>query len=276
MQYDIAYLRGHGNGDKGAIGNNRTEYDMCQDRVNRVVKYLQAGGMKVFTNSPSQNNFETNILQGIDLKYKFAITDHMNSADASATGVEIWIPIKEKNFTLEEKILKDLSKYLASRGVRKRNYYSGNWSFATDSYEGTDYYKEIRQSWNMGISHDIFEMGFISNFYDVKAIETYKDEIAKIIANDILVHFGFKKVKEDGYGTWKKDKYGWWYENKDGSYPVNQWLKLKDEWYYFDEKGYAYQNKWLKYKNEWYYFDNDCKMVTNKVFKIDEEGKMKI
>ena len=61
MQYDIAYLRGHGNGDKGAIGNNRTEYDMCQDRVNRVVKYLQAGGMKVFTNSPSQNNFETNV-----------------------------------------------------------------------------------------------------------------------------------------------------------------------------------------------------------------------
>ena len=39
--YDIAYLRGHGNGDKGAIGNNRTEYDMCQHRVNRVVKYLQ-------------------------------------------------------------------------------------------------------------------------------------------------------------------------------------------------------------------------------------------
>ena len=144
--YDIAYLRGHGNGDKGAIGNNRTEYDMCQDRVNRVVKYLQEGGMKVFTNSPSENNFETNILQGVDLKYKFAITDHMNSASASATGIEIWLPIKEKNFTLEEKILKDLSKFLASRGVRKRNYYTGSWNFATDTYEGTDYYKEIRKS----------------------------------------------------------------------------------------------------------------------------------
>ena len=119
-------------------------------------------------------------------------------------------------------------------------------------------------------------MGFISNFYDVKAIETYKDEIAKIIANDILEYFGFKKVKVDGYGTWKQDKYGWLYENKDGSYPVNQWLKLKDVWYYFDEKGYAYQNKWLKYKNDWYYFDNDCKMVTNKEFKIDSEGKMKM
>ena len=52
--------------------------------------------------------------------------------------------------------------------------------------------------------------------------------------------------------------------------------KLLDSVFLFDEKGYAYQNKWLKYKNEWYYFDNDCKMVTNKVFKIDEEGKMKI
>ena len=43
--YDIAYLRGHGNGDKGAIGNNRTEYDMCQDRVNR-------GGISEHLHSP--------------------------------------------------------------------------------------------------------------------------------------------------------------------------------------------------------------------------------
>ena len=120
---------------------------------------------------------------------------------------------------------------------------------------------------------DLIQVGAVGV---LKAIETYKDEIAKIIANNILEHFGFKKVKVEGYGVWKKDNYGWWYENKDGSYPVNQWLKLKDIWYYFDEKGYAYQNKWLKYKNEWYYFDNDCKMVTNKDFKIDGEGKMKI
>lgn len=195
--YDIAYFRGHGNGDKGAVGNNRTEFDICQKRVNKVVEYLKKGGMSVLTNTSTQNNYEKNLLNGVKLKYNFAITDHMNaSSSTDARGVEIWVPNAEKNFTLENNILNEISKYLKSRGIRKRDFNSGNWCYAEDNTYSIDYYKEIRQSWNNGISHDIFEIGFITNFYDVQAVEKYNNEISLIIANCILEFFGYNKITE--------------------------------------------------------------------------------
>ena len=197
--YDIAYLRGHGNGDKGAVGNNRTEFDICAKRVNKVVEYLRQGGLKVYTNCGDENNFEMNLLANVTLTKKFAITDHMNSSsDTNAKGVEMWTPCREKDITLEKSITSSLAKYLTNRGVRKRIYDNGSWEYAVNGYStnSTDYYKEIRQSWSMGISHDILEMGFISNFYDVKAIEEYQNEIALTIANCILQYFGKNPIVE--------------------------------------------------------------------------------
>ena len=197
--YDIAYLRGHGNGDKGAVGNNRTEFDICAKRVNKVVEYLRQGGLKVYTNCGDENNFEKNLLANVTLTKKFAITDHMNSSsDVNAKGVEMWVPCREKDCTLEKSITSSLAKYLTNRGVRKRIYDNGSWEYAVNGYatNSTDYYKEIRQSWSMGISHDILEMGFISNFYDVKAIEEYQNEIALTIANCILQYFGKNPIVE--------------------------------------------------------------------------------
>ena len=121
-----------------------------------------------------------------------------SSSDVNAKGVELWVPCREKDITLEKSITSSLAKYLTNRGVRKRIYDNGSWEYAVNGYStnSTDYYKEIRQSWGMGISHDILEMGFISNFYDVKAIEEYQNEIALIIANCILQYFGKNPIVE--------------------------------------------------------------------------------
>ena len=133
--YDIAYLRGHGNGDKGAVGNNRTEFDICAKRVNKVVEYLRQGGLKVYTNCGDENNFEKNLLANVTLTKKFAITDHMNSSsDVNAKGVEMWTPCREKDITLEKSITSSLAKYLTNRGVRKRLYDNGSWEYAVQGY----------------------------------------------------------------------------------------------------------------------------------------------
>lgn len=73
---------------------------------------------------------------------------------------------------------------------------------------------------------------------------------------------------------WVKDTNGWWYRYKDGSYPKDCWKKIDGDWYCFDKEGYALANQWTSYNGNYYYLDTNCKMVTNKTLKIDEDGKL--
>ena len=75
--YDIFLLRGHGNGDPGACANGYTEENLAQDIVDRVVELLKGKGIKVFTNSKTQNNYVTNCLSPHTFNYKFGYTIHL-------------------------------------------------------------------------------------------------------------------------------------------------------------------------------------------------------
>ena len=190
--YDIFLLRGHGNGDCGACGNGYTEENLAQIIVDRVVELLKGKGVKVFTNSKAQNNYVTNCLVGHTFNYKFGYTIHLNSANANASGIEIFVPINEQYVNTESKMCKEIANTLgiATRGVKSRDYNSGaaHLRIEKDGSKGTDYYKEIRQSWQNGLSHSIIELCFISNVNDVKQLLNNKEKVCRIIANNILAY----------------------------------------------------------------------------------------
>ena len=190
--YDIFLLRGHGNGDPGACANGYTEENLAQVIVDRVVELLKGKDVKVFTNSKTQNNYVTNCLIGHTFNYKFGYTIHLNSASLSATGTEIFVPINEQYVSTETKMCKEIANTLgiAVRGVKSRDYNSEaiHLRIEKDESKGTDYYKEIRQSWQNGLSHSIIELCFISNSNDVKQLLNNKEKVCKVIANNILVY----------------------------------------------------------------------------------------
>lgn len=190
--YDIFLLRGHGNGDPGACANGYTEENLAQVIVDRVVELLKGKGLKVFTNSKTQNNYVTNCLVGHTFKYKFGYTIHLNSASSTASGTEIFVPINEQYVNTEAKMCKEIANILGvpTRGVKSRDYNSEatHLRLEKDGSKGTDYYKEIRRSWQNGLSHSIIELCFISNINDVKQLLNNKEKVCKIIVNNILVY----------------------------------------------------------------------------------------
>ena len=190
--YDIFLLRGHGNEDPGACANGYSEENLAQVIVDRVVELLKGKGVKVFTNSKTQNNYVTNCLVGHTFNYKFGYTIHLNSASSGGSGTEIFVPINEQYVNTESKMCKEIANTLgiAVRGVKSRDYNSGatHLRIEKDGSKGTDYYKEIRQSWQNGLSHSIIELCFISNSIDVKQLLNNKEKVCKVIANNILVY----------------------------------------------------------------------------------------
>ena len=189
--YDIFIFRGHGNGDCGAVGNGYTEEQVAQKLVNLLVKKLKSRGVNVHTNAPNQNNYQSCCLNSY--KYKFGYSIHLNSAAAAASGIEAYVPLGEKYLKLEEDILKQVSNKLniPNRGVKSRNYDTEQISYRVNGTPSTgkDYYKEIREAWQKGISLTILEVGFI-NSSDVHKIIQYQEEITTIIANVILKELG--------------------------------------------------------------------------------------
>lgn len=193
--YDIFLLRGHGNGDPGACANGYTEVNLAQAIVDRTVELLKGKGVKVFTNSATQNNFQSNCLVGHTFSAKFGYTMHLNSLlGSSATGTEIYVPINEQYVSTENKMCKEIANELGipMRGVKSRDYNSEATHLRQekDGSRGTDYYKEIRQSWGNGLSHSIIELCFISNLNDVKQLLNKKEKVCRIIANNILEYLG--------------------------------------------------------------------------------------
>ena len=73
---------------------------------------------------------------------------------------------------------------------------------------------------------------------------------------------------------WQKDSNGWWYRYKDGSYPKDQWAEIDGKWYYFGEDGYMAAEKWIYGIASPYYVGSDGAMVTDKVLRLDSEGKL--
>ena len=185
--YDIFIFRGHGNGDNGATDGVNTEVEVAQKIVDGVVKKLKNKGVSVHTNSYNENNYQNCILKSY--KYKYGYSIHMNSASSYASGIECFVPLGEKYLNNEFSMLSQISSLLniPNRGVKSRNYATEQTCLRQngEANVGIDYYKEIREAWQRGISLTILEVGFINSTDDDKILKNL-DKVTTIIANVIL------------------------------------------------------------------------------------------
>lgn len=187
--YDIFIFDGHGEGDCGAVGNGKQEHTEAKRFNDKVCEYLKPTGLSIHR-SNGKNNYKNCLLAGNTYRYKFGITTHLNSStNTTATGIEALVPAKEKSFNLETNILSRVSKEigLQNRGIKSRDYNTNTWYKRSNgqALNFKDWFKEIREAWNNGISLTILELAFISNASDMKLFDSKFDAFAFIVAEEI-------------------------------------------------------------------------------------------
>lgn len=187
--YDAFVFEGHGKSEKnggfdsGAVNGNITENSLADKIVKSAKKYLDKTPLIIHYD---ENNFQDLDLKGNNYKYKFGISVHINSS-IGASGTEIFVPNGEDFLNSDFAIVDEISKLLKipNRGVKSRNYDTGLTTKRTNGVKlsGTDYYGEIREAWNLGISLAILEVGFIQE--DLTEIQNNIDKIGYLVAEYI-------------------------------------------------------------------------------------------
>lgn len=177
----ILLIAGHGAGDPGACSN----YGIEANETRRVVEMLKAqfgayNGVYVDV-YPIERNAYADIVAG-ELQVNFANYDyvlevHFNSAaNASATGVEIWVTPVETGITVEQAIVNKVSSLgYANRGVKREDF------------------RVIRTVKNRGVSAALIETCFISNQGDM---DRYNNNFAKVcnaIVEGVAEGYGLNK-----------------------------------------------------------------------------------
>lgn len=188
MNYDTAIFIGHGTSeidgsfDSGAVNGSIREYDLAKTIVNKTILLLNGTGLAIHKD---EQNFKDNDTRGNSYTSKFALSVHINAG--KGVGSEIYVPLNEKMFEVETEILNGMVKLgFTNRGIKSRDYDTEQTILRQSGIKlsGTDYYKEIRDAWNNGISLSIFEVGFIDSS-DLDKIQNKTNEIAKVIADAI-------------------------------------------------------------------------------------------
>lgn len=187
--YNSFVFEGHGTSEKtkgydpGAVYGTVRENDLADKIVTAAINYLKFTGLTIHRD---ENNYTDNDLEGNLYTAKAGVSVHINAG--GGTGTEIFVPSKEKYLTEDFKLVKNISEALGivNRGVKSRDYNTGNIYMREDgvALSYTDYYKEIRDAWELGISLAIIEVGFIDTS-DLKKIEANIDNIGFLIAQYI-------------------------------------------------------------------------------------------
>lgn len=177
----ILLIAGHGAGDPGACSN----YGVEATETRRVVEMLKVqfglyDGVSVDV-YPIERNAYADIgagaLQVNFANYDYVLEVHFNSAaNASATGVEIWVTPVETGITVEQAIVNKVSSLgYANRGVKREDF------------------RVIRTVKNRGVSAALIETCFISNQGDM---DRYNNNFAKVcnaIVEGVAEGYGLNK-----------------------------------------------------------------------------------
>lgn len=201
MIFDCGLFVGHGTSevdgsfDSGAVYGSTREYDLAKKITDKTISLLNGTGLVIHKD---EQNFKDNDSKGNTYNHKFILSVHINAGKGE--GTEIYVPLGEKVFELEEEILNNMTTLgFKNRGVKSR-YYDTEATVLRKSgakLSGTDYYKEIRDAWNNGISLSILEVGFIDSS-DLAKIQNNIDKISSIIANAICNLCNVKMVAAPG------------------------------------------------------------------------------
>lgn len=199
MNYDSFIFIGHGTSEKtgkydpGATNGNLKEYEIAKSIVNAAKSYLNKTGLNIHYD---ENNYSDLDLQGNSYNYRCGITIHINAGGGN--GCEIYVPSKEKTLDSDFVLLQQTSKLLSipNRGVKSRDYNTEKTVLRTNGkiINQTDYYKEIREAWNLGVSLSIFEVGFIDTS-DINKILERINELGYLVATYICNNCNITLIK---------------------------------------------------------------------------------
>lgn len=202
--YNSFIFEGHGKSEKtgaydpGATSGGTYENDIADKIVTAALKYIAPTGLSIHRD---ENNYTDDDLAGNTYTARCGIVIHINAG--GGTGPEIWVPCKEKTLDSDFEIVDQIAKLLGTpnRGVKSRDYNSEKSFVRTNgvALNYKDYYKEIRQAWEKGISLAILEVGFIDTS-DLKKMLGRIDELGYLVARYIAKNCGKdinKPVEED-------------------------------------------------------------------------------
>ncbi|MDU2672849.1 MAG: hypothetical protein E7C49_12635 [Clostridium sp.] len=220
-QYHSFIFEGHGRSEKtgaydpGAISGNTRENDLADAIVTSAMNYLKQTNLNIHRD---ENNYVDEDLVGNSYSAKGGIVVHINAGGGS--GAEIFVPSKEKYLTTDFQIVSELSQLLniSNRGVKSRDYNSEKIFNRQDGQplNYTDYYKEIRNAWNQGVSLAILEVGFIDTG-DLQKIKANIDGIGFLVAKYVASLCDVKLTKPVGSETNNK-----LYRVMGGSYSIRE------------------------------------------------------
>lgn len=206
MNYNSFVFEGHGISevtggyDPGAVTNGHKENDIAGKIVESAKGYLSKTALVIHYD---ENNYSDNDLYGNTYSSKCGVVVHINAG--GGTGVEAFVPCKEKYLDCDFEITKNLSTIMGipNRGVKSRDYNSERTYQRTNgvALNYTDYYKEIRMAWQMGISLMILEVGFIDSNDINKILDNINKigyEVANYIAKNCDASLGADDILSSG------------------------------------------------------------------------------
>lgn len=174
---------GHGGSDGGASANNLVEKNLTLKIAKYCKEELEAyGGVTVYMTRTSDK--AVGLTERVNMAKNWGadvfVSLHINSAVASAKGVEVWYPNSNYNPTVH-KNGKELATYildeltdlgLYDRGIKYKDYQSSDGSAPVKYPDGSlaDYYSVIRDSKRAGFPGIIVEHAFITNTEDAQML----------------------------------------------------------------------------------------------------------
>lgn len=182
----ILLIAGHGDGDPGAEAFWRKECDLTREVVQLIHDELKPYDIEVCVFDKTKSAVhELKTGKYINFKpYKYVLEVHFNAfkvdkGNGKTTGTEIYVNNSEKEVSVENAILKNIT----SLGFRNRG------------IKYTDKLLVIKTVKSQGVSSALLEVCFMDDADDMKIYNSKKKQIAKAIANGIVS--GFKVSKKE-------------------------------------------------------------------------------
>lgn len=166
----------------GACGNGYKEANLTRELVNNLAKKLKSY-TTVDVYNQSRNAFYDCQNGTFKIgKYNYVFEVHFNASNGNGHGTECFVTTRENAITVEQAIMKNMSKFFTLRdndsifdGVKRTNFLV------------------INTVKNAGISGALLETCFIDNKEDINIYQKNKDKVAQAICDGIVSGFGLKK-----------------------------------------------------------------------------------
>ncbi len=166
----------------GACGDGYKEADLTRELVNNLAKKLKQYATVDIYNQNRNAFYDCQNGTFKIGKYNYVFEIHFNASNGKGHGTECFVTTRENAITVEQAIMKNMSKFFTLRdndsifdGVKRTNFLVIN---------------TVKSN---GISGALLETCFIDNKEDINIYQKNKDKIAQAICDGVVSGFGLKK-----------------------------------------------------------------------------------